>query len=116
MLRCYVNNNHEGQTIEHESGPLEFGRGPKRLDVTRCVILDPYVSKDHVRVEQIGEDKIRIENLSAKQPIWLSATVSIAPGIRADMNLPARFTVGDTVIDIEASEGDTVRREFLGTV
>src|ERR1700677_3870353 len=111
MLRCYVNNNRERQTIEHEAGPLEFGRGPKRLDLTRCVVLDPYVSKDHVRVEQIGKDKIRIDNLSTKQPVWLSATVNIPPGARQELGLPTRFTVGDTTVDIEASEGDTVRRE-----
>jgi signal transduction histidine kinase len=32
------------------------------------------------------------------------------------MDLPARLTVGDSVIDIEPATGDTVRREYLNTV
>jgi signal transduction histidine kinase len=116
MLRCFVNNTRERQTIEHADGPLEFGRGPKRPNVTRCVVLDPYVSKDHVRVEEFEESRIRVENLSTKQPIWLSATTSIPPGGRQELTLPTRLTVGDTVIDLESSQGDTIRRELLGTV
>jgi signal transduction histidine kinase len=116
MLRCYVSNDRERQQLEHQAGPLEFGRGPKRGDLARCVIHDPYVSKDHVRIAELAGNRLRVENLSGKQPIWLSANSSILPGGAFDLDLPARLTVGDSVIDIEPSSGDSVRREFLVTV
>src|SRR5439155_7771933 len=116
MLRCYISNERERQQIEHAQGPLELGRGPKRGDVARCTHQEPYVSKDHVRIEEVSATKVRVENLSQKQPIWLSPTTSIQPAARFDLDLPASLTVGDSHIDIEHSGGDTVRRELLATV
>jgi signal transduction histidine kinase len=116
MLRCYVSNERERQQLEHHAGPLEFGRGPRRDDVPRVVVRDPYVSKDHVRIEELPGERLRVENLSQKQPIWLSASSSILPGGHFELPLPTRLAVGDTVIDVEHSGGDTVRRELLGTV
>src|SRR5262249_15026620 len=49
-------------------------------------------------------------------PVWLSANSSILPGGAFDLDLPARLTVGDSVIDIEPSSGDSVRREYLATI
>src|SRR5262249_48430672 len=116
MLRCYVANQRENQELEHETGPLEIGRGPRRGTVARCIVQDPYVSKDHVRLEEQANGRILVENLSQKQPIGLSANSSIAPGGRQELELPARLTVGDSVIDVESSIGDTLQREDLGTV
>lgn len=116
MLRCCVTNEREKQEIDHASGPLELGRGVKRGDVARCIIQDPYVSKDHVRIEETADGRIRVENLSQKQPIWLSPTVNIQPGHKQDLSLPTRLTVGDTHIDVELTDGDTIRRDLLGTI
>src|ERR1700722_2048758 len=115
MLRCLVTNERERQQLEHSEGLLEFGRGPKRGTVSRCLIHDPYVSKDHVRVEELMDGRIRVENLSQKQPIWLSANSNIAPGGAFEFELPLRLTVGDSVIDLEPGLSDTVRREYLAT-
>ena len=61
MLRFSVHNSRERQQLEHERGPIEFGRGPRRSNVPRCTIQDAYVSKDHVRIEESAEDRLRIE-------------------------------------------------------
>jgi signal transduction histidine kinase len=116
MLRCNVSNDAERQALEHDQGPLEFGRGPKRGSVVRCIVQDPYVSKDHVRIEEQPGGKVRIDNLSSKQPIWLSPNHNIPPGGGASLDLPARLSVGDTVIEVELSGGDSARRELMGTV
>ena len=50
MLRFHVYNARERQHLEHDQGPIEFGRGPRRSNVTRCIIQDAYVSKDHVHL------------------------------------------------------------------
>jgi len=117
MLRCHVSNERDRQQLEHDRGPLEFGRGPKRNDIPRCVIHDPYVSKDHVRVWELPDGRLRVENLSQKAPIWLSANSSILPGGSFDLEWPARLSVGDSVIDIEpAALDETIQREHLATV
>ncbi len=116
MLRCFVTNDRERKQLDHSEGSLEFGRGPQRGEVARCMILDPYVSKDHVRIEQLPTGKLRVENLSQKQPIWLSATTNIPPGAVLDLELPVRLTVGDSMLDIEPATVDSVRREYLNTI
>ncbi len=116
MLRCYVTNDRERKQLDHSEGPLELGRGLQRSEVARCMILDPYVSKDHVRIEELPAGKLRVENLSQKQPIWLSASSNIPPGAVLDLELPVRLTVGDSVIDIEPATVDSARREYLNTI
>src|SRR5438874_2170983 len=101
MLRFQVTNAVERQQLEHAAGPIEFGRGPKRDDVPRCMVRDGYVSKDHVRVEELPSGDVRVENLSQKQPVVLSPLESIPPGGRMSLPLPARLQVGETVIDVE---------------
>src|SRR5262245_8072459 len=112
MLRFTIANRRERQQLEHHAGPIEFGRGPKRNDVPRCVVQDPYVSKDHVRVEELATGQIRIENLSQKQPVVLAGNVAIAPSTFREMTLPNRFTVGDTTIDIDFGSPDSVQRDW----
>jgi signal transduction histidine kinase len=137
MLRCSVSNERENQQIEHASGPLEFGRGVPRGNVRRCIVQDPYVSKDHVRLEEIGAGVLRIDNLSTKQPIAVEAlsfsaifnpadamtrpasgpVAHIPPGGRLEaVSLPVRLTIGDTRIVIEPGEEDGVQRQDLVTV
>src|SRR5689334_22751629 len=98
MLRFSVHNARERQQLEHAGGPIEFGRGPRRLDVPRCMIQDAYVSKDHVRIEELPSGETRVDNLSTKQPIVLASTM-IAPGGWAVLHPPVRLGVGDSFID-----------------
>jgi signal transduction histidine kinase len=116
MISCQVTNERESQHLEHPQGPLEFGRGPRRGEVARCIIQDPYVSKDHVRVEELETGQVRVENLSRKQPVWLDAENGIEPGQVSTFALPVRLYVGDTAIDVDRAGGDTIRREYLETI
>ena len=101
MLLFQVSNKCTRQQFEHADGPIEFGRGPRREPTARCVIQeDLYVSKDHVRIEESGGGKVNIENLSARNPIWLADNTSLTPGSKSSLDLPIRLTVGETLIDI----------------
>lgn len=101
MLSVSVNNKGTRQHFEHHGGPIEFGRGPRREPTPRCVIQeDLYVSKDHVRVEEAGPEKVSVENLSSRNPIWLADNTSLLPGNKSVFSLPVRLTVGETFIDI----------------
>src|SRR5262245_40046598 len=115
MLRFHVQNARESLQLEHAAGPIEFGRGPRRNDVPRCLIQDAYVSKDHVRLEVLPGGELHVENLSAKQPIVLENGL-IPPGARAMLRAPVRLGVGDTNIDIEPALPDVVEHDTLRTV
>ena len=99
MLTFQVTNERDRQQLEHVKGPIEFGRGLKRNDISRCVIQDAYVSKDHVRMEELPTGQVRVENLSQKQPVLMLGNDTILPGQRRDLLPPFRITIGDTGID-----------------
>jgi adenylate cyclase len=115
MLRVQLNNKWEHQQFEHPGGPLELGRGPKRGNVARCVIQDPYVSRDHVTLVERGKGMLHVENLSERNPIWLGDSTSLAPREGRDCSLPLRLSLGETVIDLEAADDGGVP-ESLETI
>jgi signal transduction histidine kinase len=116
MLFCYITTNQEIQELQHPGGPLEFGRIPKPDGLARCIVPDPYVSKDHMRIEEIGPGKIRVQNLSTKQPITLGGNREIGPGLTMELMLPARLLIGDSTIDVDHLSQDNVKAEFLETI
>src|SRR3954447_25827054 len=127
MLRFVVSNARERQQLEHAAGPIEFGRGPRRGNVARCIIQDAYVSKDHVRIEEANPGELRIENLSAKQPVVLAGGAPSpggAAGVRAPgrpgrsamVRPPCRLGVGDSFIEVELAIPDEIAPDSLRTV
>src|SRR5258708_716574 len=117
MLQFQLSNKRERQQFEHASGPIEFGRGPRRDPTPRCIIQDDlYVSKDHVRVEELSSNQVRITNLSQRNPIWLGDSTTVAPGVQRELPLPVRLTVGETIIAIDPAVADHVDRESLATI
>src|SRR5450755_3267643 len=101
MLRVRITNENERKQLEHSRGPLEFGRGPQREEIPRCVIRDVYVSKDHIRVEQLPNGLVRVENLSQKHPILLPGNLAIPASEKRDLAPPLQLTAGYTTIEIE---------------
>ncbi|HTU18316.1 MAG TPA: adenylate/guanylate cyclase domain-containing protein [Gemmataceae bacterium] len=110
MLQVRVWNKIERQEIEHLSGPLEFGRGPARDDVPRCVLQDLYVSKDHVRVLELEDGRVRIENLSQRNSIRVADGPVLAVGTSREIVPPVHLTVGETTVEIERPLPDSGER------
>ncbi len=110
MLRIRVSNKLEHQEIEHVSGPLEFGRGPARDNIPRCVLKDLYVSKDHIRVLELPDGRVRIENLSQRNSIRLEDHTVIAVGTSREVMPPVHLTVGETSVEIERPQPDSEER------
>jgi adenylate cyclase len=105
MLKITVANKWETQTVSHAAGPLEFGRGPGR-EAKRVVIAnDWFVSRDQMRVEGIGEGKLRVENLSSRNPLLLEGGATVDPGHHIELAVPIRITVGETTIVIVVDGG-----------
>ena len=68
-LHLKVENSTQREQFDHESGPLEFGRGPQR-ESKRCQILDDLtVSRDQLRIEERPGGRLRVENLSRRTPV-----------------------------------------------
>jgi adenylate cyclase len=115
MLRFLITNKRERQHFEHLAGPIEFGRGPERENIARCVIQDGYVSKDHVRVEEQPDGRLKIDNLSARNSIRLPDNSTIDVGKTSIVKPPVHLTVGETRIEIEAAV-DPVANAPLETI
>src|SRR5262245_29818447 len=116
MLRFSISNKRERQQFEHLTGPIEFGRGPEREGITRCVVQDGYISRDHMRVEEQADNRLRVENLSARNSIRVLADNStIAPGQASLLRSPARLSVGETLVEIETAV-DPVASSPLETI
>ncbi|HEX5271592.1 MAG TPA: adenylate/guanylate cyclase domain-containing protein [Gemmataceae bacterium] len=116
MLRFRLTTKRESQELEHASGPIEFGRGPKQTDVARHVIPDQSVSRDHLRVEELPGGEVRLVNLSQKQPIRLGDERLIPPGGQVEVAPPVWLAMGDSSLEIEGGDGDVISRDSLATI
>jgi signal transduction histidine kinase len=106
----------ERQELEHEGGPLEVGRGPKRDNVVRCTVADPSVSRDHVRIEEADGGAVRVQNLSSKNLIWLADRTTIPPGAVRPLAVPLQLFIGETIIVVEQASRDELSSDHLETI
>jgi adenylate cyclase len=97
MLAVTVTNERQQRQFDHAAGPLEFGRGLLR-DTPRCVIDDPFVSRDQLRVEELPNGRVRLKNLSQRNPAFLSDGSGLATSESRELPLPLTVRVGDTRI------------------
>src|SRR5579871_4543352 len=116
MLQIQTNNSTGPQQLEHASGPLEIGRGPAADGVPRCMVADPYVSKNQVRLQELDNGLLQMVNLSAKQPIEFSFYAPLAPGAQNTYALPLQFRIGQTDVTIEQVLDDASEITALETV
>jgi signal transduction histidine kinase len=116
MLALTVTNKLETQQVTHKTGLLEVGRGPARDGLFRVVVRDAFVSRDHIRLEELPGRKVRVTNLSTKAPVTVDNHSVLNPGTDCDFILPVRLGVGETVVDIDAGDADPVSMNLLKTV
>ena len=116
MLTLTVANKLETQQLTHSAGPLELGRGPVRPGSARVVVRDAFVSRDHIRIEELPNRKVNVANLSTKAPVTVDNHAVLNPGVDCDYLLPVRLAVGETVIDVDAAEADPVSVNVLKTI
>src|SRR5262249_32721741 len=110
-----VSNRRETRQLDHEAGPIEFGRGPKIDPHPRHVIQDLSVSRDHLRVEELPAGLLRVVNLSKRSPIQVGDSTTLDPLASGEFPLPLRLALGETLIDVEAA-GDDIGRDVLATL
>lgn len=115
MLSISVQNRRQNQQLLHPGGPLEFGRGPQQ-SARRVLIEDLAVSRDQLRVEELGAGRVRLENLSLKKEVALVGAPNLAVRAQCEVPLPVRLAMGDTVVDIEHAPEEPVDPATLMTV
>ncbi len=77
---------------------------------------DAFVSRDHIRIDELPGRKVKVTNLSTKAPVTVDNHAVLAPGADCDYLLPVRLAVGETVIDVDAGESDPVSVNVLKTI
>src|SRR5579872_5844527 len=100
MLAVTATNKLETQQLTHKTGALEIGRGPARDAIARIVVRDGFVSRDHLRLEEVPGRKVRVTNLSTKAPVTVENHSVLNPGTDCEFILPVRLGVGETLVDI----------------
>ena len=111
MLRVQVKNKTLDTCYLHGGGPFELGRGPRR-DVERCIVDDPMVSRNQLRLEETGEHLVVVTNVSQTNPIFVMSDGSrIDVGGKRQLTPPLALCVGNTsvLVDIgkrSAESGD----------
>src|SRR4051794_36991665 len=98
MLRIFISNKAGRLTLDHERGPLELGRGPRR-EAPRLAIDDSAVSNPQLAVQEAGGGRVRLENLSTRTDARLADGSALAAGSVRVCDLPVRITVGATLIE-----------------
>ena len=92
----YANANQREQLTHEESGPVEFGRSPAMTGARHQVLIDDFVSRDQLLIQQFDPDTVRVQNLSSKVPVTLADGTVIGPGSELLLNVPLRLTTGRT--------------------
>ena len=116
MLTLTVANQLETQQLTHGAGPLEVGRGPARTGTARVVVRDAFVSRDHIRIEELSGRKVRVVNLSTKAPVTVDNHAVLAPSGECEYLLPVRLAVGETVVDVDTAEAESLSVNALRTI
>ena len=103
MWRVVVSNRKQQENFEHGNGPIKFGREPQPDGNLRlCVLADEYASANHLRVDPLPGDRMRLENLSKRKPVTIENDGSVvAVGATKEVSLPVRLCVGESLIEIE---------------
>ena len=97
MIHIVVQNEQQELATIHDTGPLEFGRAAGTR-TPRIVINDLHASRDHLRIEETGDGKLRIRNLSKSSPVTVENDKPIEPEESKDVPLPASLVIGTTTI------------------
>ncbi len=107
MLRVRVTEPQRVREFEHAGGPLEFGRRRGQPgDRSHCELDDLGVSRRQLRIEAVADGGLEVENLSESRMVGLPDGAALGAGERRRATLPAAFTVGATLIEIDVANDD----------
>ena len=97
MLLFTLSNERQKKQYQHREGPIEFGRLQQGTNA-RIVVEDPYTSRDQVRVEELADGGVRIQNLGS--PVTLPDGTQLNGGAAKRFVPPLRIVFGRSTLDI----------------
>jgi adenylate cyclase len=112
----YANANQREQLTHDESGPVEFGRSPALTGTRHQVLIDDFVSRDQLLIQQFDADTVRVQNVSSKVPVTLADGTVISPGSELLLNVPVRLTTGRTNIEVQSPTATGTHGSSMRTI
>ena len=97
MLHLTLSNERQRREIDHQAGPLEFGRLPKP-GCEQIVVDDPYTSREQLRLEELPTGDVRLANMGG--PILLPDGSKLPTGQEMKLIVPAVIGFGTTTLEI----------------
>lgn len=88
-----------GRQRANEATP--YTRVGNRVIIARLQESD--ISRDHLRLESVNRDEVRITNLSGVNTVIVGTDESINPGQECVAQIPTLVTIGDRVVQLEAA-------------
>ena len=99
MIHIVVMNDQQELATIHDAGTLEFGRAAG-FKTPRIVVNDLHASRDHLRIEETGDGRLEVRNLSRGSPVGVENDKPIEAGESRIVPLPASFVIGTTTIQM----------------
>jgi adenylate cyclase len=97
VLLFTLSNERQKKQFQHREGPIEFGR-LQQGHSARIVVEDPYTSRDQLRIEELPDGGVRLENLGSA--ITLPDGTQLPSGGTKRLVPPVRVVFGRTTLDI----------------
>ena len=97
MLLFTLANERQRRSIQHNEGPIEFGR-LQQGQCARIVVDDPFTSRDQLRIEELPTGDVRVANLGS--PVTLADGSQLNVGAARRFTPPVRLVFGCTTLEI----------------
>jgi adenylate cyclase len=97
MLLFTLANERQKKQFQHREGPVEFGRLQQGTSA-RIVVEDPYTSRDQIRVEELPDGGVQVQNLGS--PVTLQDGSQLNSGGLKRFIPPVRVVFGRSTLDI----------------
>ncbi|QDU61786.1 Adenylate cyclase 1 [Planctomycetes bacterium Pan216] len=106
MFHVRVLGPREQREFLHDGNQLEFGRAGVTSGLTRCVLQDPFVSRDHLRLEDVGSGRVIATNLSKRNIVRVTGDEPIGVGEERTLAMPVELTIGETLVTLSIHHSD----------
>lgn len=97
MLLFTLANERQRRSIQHNEGPIEFGR-LQQGQCARIVVDDPFTSRDQLRIEELPTGEVRVANLGS--PVSLADGSQLNVGAARRFTPPVRLVFGCSTLEI----------------
>ncbi len=114
MLHIFVQDQKGNSHHEHEAGPIVLGRYPQGEAAT-LTLTDPQVSRSHLRLEEVGDGQVKLDNVSSKNPVVLADGRIIDAQSSFTAELPTSLRLGTSQVHIRDIT-DVGQSNWSGTI